>query len=169
MSKASSFALVGRFALTAVLGAAVGLAAPETVRAQSQTELSSASTRVPIEELTAQWASLERPLLGVPDVTDLQRDAIELLEERYRKQFNYEAVPIRNARVALLQRGPFERQAIELALQRMTELRKRELVQLRSLLTEAQRVPYDANLRAIAAEEAAADAKREREAQFYTP
>ena len=169
MSKASSFAIVGRFALTAALGVAAVLAAPETVRAQSQTELAPASTRVPIEELTAQWASLERPLLGVPDLTDLQRDAIELLEERYRKLFNYEAVPIKNARLALLQRGPFERQAIELALQRMTELRKRQLVQLRSLLTEAQRVPYDANLRAIAAEEAAAETKREREAQFYTP
>jgi Spy/CpxP family protein refolding chaperone len=131
--------------------------------------VAAAPAKMTLEELTAQWASLERPLLGVPDLTDLQRDAIELLEDRYRKQFNDEAVPIRNARVTMLQRGPFERQAIERALERMVELRKKELSQLRGLLTEAQRVPYDANLRAIAAEEAAAEAKRNREAAFYTP
>ena len=152
----------------ALFGAMVLLALPSMGHAQD-VAAAAAPAKMTLEELTAQWASLERPLLGVPDLTDLQRDAIELLEDRYRKQFIDEAAPIRNARVALLQRGPFERQAIERALQRMAELRKRELVQLRGLLTDAQRVPYDANLRAIAAEEAAAEAKRDREAAFYTP
>jgi len=154
--------------VAALFGAVVLLALPSMGHAQD-VAVAAAPAKMTLEELTAQWASLERPLLGVPDLTDLQRDAIELLEDRYRKQFNDEAAPIRNARVALLQRGPFERQAIERALERMTELRKKELVQLRGLLTEAQRVPYDENLRAIAAEEAAAEAKRNREAAFYTP
>ena len=152
----------------AVWCSSVSFAAPAVVCAQD-VAVAAAQPRMTLEELTAQWASLERPLIGVPDLSDLQRDAIELLEERYRKQFSDEAVPIRNARVALLQRGPFDRQAIERALQRMAELRKKQLAQLRTLLTEPQRVPYDANLRAIAAEEAAAETKRDREAAFYTP
>ena len=61
-----------------------------------------------IEELTAQWASLELPLLGISNLTDLQRDAIEILEEKYRKLFNDESGPIRAARITLYQRGPFE-------------------------------------------------------------
>ncbi len=156
-----------RTMIAAVFGSASVFVMPAMVQAQ---ELAAATgPKMTLEDLTAQWASLERPLVGVPDLTDLQRDAIELLEERYRKQFNDEAAPIRSARVALLQRGPFERQSIERALQRMAELRKKELTQLRGLLTEAQRVPYDVNLRAIAAEEAAAEARRDREAAFYTP
>lgn len=159
---------IRRLSVAFLVGAVVQCVPVAAARAQDAT-VAAAPAKMTLEELTAQWASLERPLLGVPDLSDLQRDAIELLEERYRKQFNDEAAPIRNARVTLLQRGPFERQAIERALERMAELRKKELVQLRGLLTEAQRVTYDANLRAIAAEEAEAEAKRQREAAFYTP
>jgi Spy/CpxP family protein refolding chaperone len=128
-----------------------------------------APARVSIEDLTAQWASLELPLLGVTDLTDLQRDAIELLEDKYRKLFNDEAGPIRAARVTLYQRGPFERQNVERALERMAELRKRELELTRSLLTDAQRPRYDENLKAIAAQEALANSRREREAAFFIP
>ena len=122
-----------------------------------------------IEDLTAQWASLERPLLGVENLSDLQRDAIELLEEKYRQEMDKAADLIRSARVMLERRGPFERHDVERALQRMTELRRRELELCRAILTEAQRPKYDANLRTIAAEEAAAETKREREAAFFTP
>lgn len=122
-----------------------------------------------IEELTAQWASLELPLLGVSSLTDLQRDAIEILEEKYRKLFNDEAGPIRAARITLYQRGPFERHNVERALERMAELRKRELELTRTLLTDDQRIRYDANLKAIAAQELAANTKRDREAAFFTP
>lgn len=135
----------------------------------AQGTVAGSQPRMSIEDLTAQWASLERPLLNVTELTDLQRDAIELLEDRYRKLFNDEAGPIRSARVTLLQRGPFERQGVERALQRMAELRKKELAQLRTLLTESQRVTYDENLKAIAIEESAAEARREREAAFVTP
>lgn len=131
--------------------------------------MGSAAARPTIDELTAQWASVERPLIGVTDLSDLQRDAIELLEEKHRKLFNDEAAPLRAARIALLQRGPFERQRVEQALQRMAELRRKELQLLRGLLTDAQRVRYDENLKVLAAEEAAADAKRDREAAFVTP
>jgi Spy/CpxP family protein refolding chaperone len=127
------------------------------------------AAKASIEDLTAQWASLELPLLGVSTLTDLQRDAIELLEEKYRKLFNDEAGPIRAARITLYQRGPFERQNVERALERMAELRKRELELTRSLLNDDQRVRYDQNVKAIAAQEAAADAKRDREAAFVTP
>ena len=64
-----------------------------TQRLSAQAEAT--APKATIEELTAQWASLEMPLLGVPNLTDLQRDAIELLEEKYRKLFNDEAGPIR--------------------------------------------------------------------------
>ena len=88
------------------------------------------------------------------ELTDLQRDAIELLEEKYRKLFNDEAGPIRAARIALLQNSQnFQRQDVERALARMAGLRKRELELLRNILTDAQRVPFDANLRVLAAEE----------------
>lgn len=133
-------------------------------------QVASASARPSIEELTAAWASLERPLLGVEELTDLQRDAIELLEEKYRKLFNDEAGPIRAARIALLQNSQnFQRQDVERALERMAALRKRELELLRNLLTDTQRVRYDQNLRAIAAEEQDARTRRDREAAFYTP
>lgn len=158
-----------QFIATAALLLAVMCVVVPTVGAQSGAGATPTQPARPIEELTAQWASLELPLLGVAELSDLQRDAIELLEERYRKLFNDEAGPIRAARVTLLQRGPFERQQVERALARMSELRKRELTQLRTLLTEGQRVKYDENLKVIAQMEAAAETKREREAAFVTP
>ncbi len=132
-------------------------------------QAAAAPSKATIEELTAQWASLELPLLDVSNLTDLQRDAIELLEGKYRKLFNDEAGPIRAARVTLYQRGPFERQNVERALERMAELRKRELALTRTLLTDEQRIKYDLNLKAIAAQEVAANVKRDREAAFVTP
>lgn len=153
-------------AATFALGASIGTAR----RAEAQeVGMGSAASRPSLDELTAQWASVERPLLGVTDLTDLQRDAIELLEEKHRKLFDNEAGPIRAARIALLQRGPFERQRVEQALQRMAELRRRELQLLRGILTDAQRVRYDENLKVLAAEEAAAVLRRDREAAFFTP
>jgi len=160
--RARRLALVGTLALGASLGSARRCGAQEVW-------MGSAAARPSIADLTAQWASLERPLLGVTELTDLQRDAIELLEEKHRKLFDKEAGPIRAARIALLQRGPFERQAVEQALQRMAELRRRELQLLRGLLTDTQRVRYDENLKGLAAEEAAAQVKRDREAAFVTP
>ena len=71
--------------------------------------------------------------------------------------------------MTLYQRGPFERQNVERALERMAELRKRELALTRTLLTDEQRIRYDLNLKAIAAQEAAANVKRDREAAFVTP
>lgn len=147
----------------------VSIASASIVTAQSTVASNAAQPKLSIEELTAQWASLELPLLGVTDLSDLQRDAIELLEEKYRKLFNDEAGPIRAARVTLYQRGPFERQNVERALERMSELRRRELTLTRTLLTQAQRVRYDENLKQIAAQEADANAKRDREAAFFTP
>ena len=165
MTKSMAGAALRRVAL--VIGVTVASAA--IVAAQSTVASSATQPKLSIEELTAQWASLELPLLGVTDLSDLQRDAIELLEEKYRKLFNDEAGPIRAARVTLYQRGPFERQNVERALERMGDLRKRELVLTRTLLTESQRVRYDENLKLIAAQEADANAKREREAAFVTP
>lgn len=156
-----------RLALLSALGLGASMLFPRVSMAQGT--VAASQPRMSIDDLTVQWASLERPLLNVMELTDLQRDAIELLEERYRRLFNDEAGPIRAARVTLLQRGPFERQGIERALQRMTELRKKELAQLRTLLSESQRVTYDENLKAITIEEAAAEARREREAAFFTP
>ena len=144
-----------------------GLTCALASRASAQSD--GAPVKATIEELTAQWASLELPLLGVSNVSDLQRDAIEILEEKYRKLFNDEAGPIRAARITLYQRGPFERQNVARALERMAELRKRELELTRSLLTDDQRIRYDANLKAIAALEASANTKRDREAAFVTP
>ncbi len=165
MTNFLSGALLRRAAL--LIGVSVASAA--IVPAQSPVASNAAQPKLSIEELTAQWASLELPLLGVTDLSDLQRDAIELLEEKYRKLFNDEAGPIRAARVTLYQRGPFERQNVERALERMGELRRRELALTRTLLTETQRVRYDENLKLIAAQEADANAKREREAAFVTP
>ncbi|MCC7054200.1 MAG: hypothetical protein IT355_13120 [Gemmatimonadaceae bacterium] len=144
---------------------------PMAVRpAAAQQVASNAPVRLSIEELTAQWASLERPLLGVTELTDLQRDAIELLEEKYRKLFNDEAGPIRAARSALLQNSQnFARQDVERALSRMAALRKRELELLRTILTDAQRVRYDENLKVLDAEEEDARLRRAREEAFYTP
>lgn len=147
----------------------LALAGGQALTAQATIANGSAQPKLSIEELTAQWASLELPLLGVADLTDLQRDAIELLEEKFRKLFNDEAGPIRAARVTLYQRGPFERQNIARALERMSDLRTRELELTRTILTEAQRPRFDDNLKAIAAQEAAANTKREREAAFFTP
>ncbi len=155
--------------LLVAAGLSIGCAFASASALAAQEAVATRSTGPAIEELTAQWASLERPLLGVTDLTDLQRDAIEMLEDRYRKLFNDEAAPIRAARIALLQRGPFERQNVERALARMAELRKKELALTRNILTEAQRVKYDENLKVLEEEEAAAEAKRQREAAFVTP
>lgn len=160
---------IGRIIAAGVFVLGASLVTTNTSGAQATTVASGATARQSIEELTAQWASLERPLLGVTELTDLQRDAIELLEDRYRKLFNDEAGPIRSARAMLMRKGPFDRHGVELALNRMTELRKKELAQLRTLLTDAQRVRYDANLKQLEAEEAAAQLVRDREAAFVTP
>jgi Spy/CpxP family protein refolding chaperone len=137
--------------------------------AGAQTVATAATRKLSLEELTTQWASLERPLIGVTDLSDQQRDVIELLEDKYRRLFADESTPLRNARLALAQRGPFDRIEVERALDRIAELRKLQLVQMRQALTEAQRVRYDANVKEIAAEEAAAIIRRERDAAFYTP
>jgi hypothetical protein len=165
MSVSQCKAALRRFGLLTVLT----VAGAEALAAQASVANAVSQPRLSIEELTAQWASLELPLQGVPDLSDLQRDAIELLEEKFRKLFNDEAAPIRAARVTLYQRGPFERQNIARAIERMTDLRTRELELTRTLLSDAQRPRFDANLKAIAAYEAAANTQREREAAFYTP
>ena len=159
----------GRILATGLFVLGSSLATSTVSSAQATTVASGATARQSIEDLTAQWASLERPLVGVSDLTDLQRDAIELLEDRYRTSFNDEAGPIRSARAMLMRKGPFDRHGVERALDRMTELRKKELAQLRTLLTDAQRVRYDANLKQLEAEEAAAQQVRDREAAFVTP
>lgn len=155
---------------------AVGLATTLTASlapaalAQEQAVASAKPARLSLEDLTAQWASLERPLLGVTELTDLQRDAIELLEEKHRALFLAEAGPIRAARTALMWNSQnFQRQDVERALTRIAGLRKSQLQLLRGFLTEAQRVKYDQNLKVLEAEEAAARAQRERDEAFYTP
>ncbi|MDZ7629833.1 MAG: hypothetical protein U5K74_00395 [Gemmatimonadaceae bacterium] len=167
MSSSRRITRAFRLALAAV---AVTVTAAPAVVAQSSTVASSAPTRMSIEDMTAQWASLERPLIGITELTDLQRDAIELMEEKYRKLFLKEAGPIRAARIALLQNSQnFARQDVERALDRMASLRKLQLQQLRGVLTDAQRVRYDENLKALAAEEEAARLQRIRDEAFYTP
>jgi hypothetical protein len=158
-------------ALRSLLGLAVftTLLAP-AIAAQNGTVASATPTRLSIEDLTAQWASLERPLLGVTELTDLQRDAIELLEEKYRKLFMDEAGPIRAARTALMQNSQnFARQDVERALERMAGLRKRQLELLRGVLTPAQHVKFDENMKAMTEEEEAAKEKRIRDEAFYIP
>jgi len=137
--------------------------------AQSRDVASAASVKLTIDELTAQWASLERPLIGVTNLSDVQRDAIEMLEDRHRKLFDEAAGPIRNARQMLLRQGPFDRHGVERALDAITELRKHQLELLRRLLTDDQRIRFDENMKEVNAEEASAVAKRQRDAQFYTP
>lgn len=149
---------------------ALTLSGAAALQAQGATIASATPIRVSLEYLTIEWASLERPLIGVIELTDVQRDAIELLEEKYRNLFKIEAGPIRSARVALLQNSQnFARQDVERALERMAALRKRQLVALRGVLTDAQRVRYDENMKALAMEEEAARTSRERDENFYIP
>lgn len=157
-------------ALAAATLVALSVAAPRTARAQGNAIASARPVRFSIEDLSAQWASLERPLIGVTELTDLQRDAIELLEEKHRGLFFNEAVPIRDAREKLLLNAQnFPRQQVERALERISSLRKKQLLLLRGILTDAQRVRYDENLKVLEAEEAAARVKRDRDEAFYTP
>jgi len=161
--------LVGRAVASWAL-VALTLSGHRALQAQGATIASATPTRVSLEYLTTEWASLERPLIGVIELTDVQRDAIELLEEKYRNLFKIESGPIRSARVALLQNGQnFARQDVERALERMAALRKRQLVALRGVLTDAQRVRYDENMKALAMEEEAARTSRERDENFYIP
>jgi hypothetical protein len=140
------------------------------VLAQATTVASGTVSRLSIEELTSQWASLERPLLGVTGLTEPQYTAIELLEEKYRKLFLDEARPIRAARSALMQNSQnFRRQDVERALERIAFQRKRQLELIRDVLTVEQRVRFDENLKVLAAEEAEAKTRRERDEAFYTP
>jgi Spy/CpxP family protein refolding chaperone len=156
--------------LTVIGLTAAAIAVPQRATAQSGLLASNGpSKKFSLEELASQWASLERPLLGVTGLTDEQRDVIEALEEKYRKQMNNDAGPIREARVMVLQRGPFDRQMVEVALMRMKELRRNQLSELRAALTTEQRVKYDANLKQMEAEEEAANMVRERDAAFYVP
>ncbi len=153
---------------TAVI--ALGCALPASVSAQGRSVASAATPLFSVEELAAQWASLERPLIGVSDLTDLQRDAIEILEEQYRAQIAREAIPMRDAREKLLMNAQnFPRQQVERALERIVALRKKQLQLLRGILTDAQRVRYDQNLKVLEAEEEAARLKRDRDEAFYTP
>jgi Spy/CpxP family protein refolding chaperone len=165
---ASPFRTTAFCSVVALSLATVSLA--PAAHAQNTNVAAATPSRLSLEELTAQWASLERPLLGVTDLTDTQRDAIELLEEKYRKAFLNEATPIRNARTALMQnRENFARQDVERALDRITSLRKQQLALMREVLTDAQRVRYNENLKVMEAEEAAAKAQRERDEAFYVP
>ena len=149
---------------------ALGGIAPQSVSAQGRTLASAATPLFSVEELAAQWASLERPLIGVNELTDLQRDAIEILEEQYRALIAREAMPMRDAREKLLMNAQnFPRQQVERALERIVALRKKQLQLLRGILTDAQRVRYDQNLKVLEAEEEAARLKRDRDEAFYTP
>lgn len=157
-------------AIRLAFAAAAILSGAPTAHAQSGTVASATPTRMSIEDMTAQWASLERPLDGVTELTDLQRDAIELLEEKYRKLFVNETGPIRTARAALLQNSQnFARQDVERALDKMAALRKLQLQQMRGVLSDTQRVRYDENLKVIAAQEEAARLRRHESEAFYTP
>jgi Spy/CpxP family protein refolding chaperone len=158
--------LLLRSATLAALSCAV--AAP-IVSAQGPVFATADKKRFSIEDLAARWASLERPMIGIEGLTDTQRDSIEALEERYRKQLNDAAAPIKDARREMMRQGPFDRQVIETALMRMKALRQKQLAELGTLLTREQRVKYDQNLKEIEAEEAAADLIRERDAAFYNP
>lgn len=153
-----------------MLSVTVSVLAPAAC-AQSDAMTSATPSRLTIEELTAQWASLERPLLGVTELTDLQRDAIERLETQYRRILHHEAGPIRFARPALEANSlNVARRDVAVALERMASLRTRQLESLRKVLTDAQRVMFDANLQVLAAEEAEASDRRERDAvYFYSP
>ncbi len=168
MSTSRTAGLTVRLAFAAAT--IVALSAAPAAQAQSGTIASATPTRMSIEDMTAQWASLELPLDGVTELSDLQRDAIELLEEKYRKLFMNESGPIRTARAALLQNSQnFARQDVERALDKMAALRKQQLQQMRGILTEAQRSRYDENLKVIAAQEEAARLRRLESEAFYTP
>jgi Flp pilus assembly CpaE family ATPase len=159
-----------RLLVLAATAIALGGVAPTSVSAQGRSLASAATPLFSVEELAAQWASLERPLIGVTELTDLQRDAIEILEEQYRGLIAKEAVPMRDAREKLLMNAQnFPRQQVERALERIVALRKKQLQLLRGILTDAQRVRYDQNLKVLEAEEEAARLKRDRDEAFYTP
>ncbi len=157
-------------ALAALAAIVLTGGAPSTVFGQGNAIASAGAAKFSIEDLSAQWASLERPLIGITGLTDLQRDAIELLEEKHRGLFFNEAIPIREAREKLLINPQnFPRQQVERSLDRISALRKKQLQLLRGILTDAQRVRYDENLKVLEAEEAAARLKRDRDEAFYTP
>jgi Spy/CpxP family protein refolding chaperone len=170
MSSSVARTVVRRLAWTAAVVAALSGGIAAESEAQGNAIASATPARFSIEDLSAQWASLERPLLGVTDLTDLQRDAIELLEEKHRGLFFNEAIPIRDAREKLLMNSQnFPRQQVERALDRISSLRKKQLQLLRGILTDAQRVKFDENLKVLEVEEAAARLRRERDEAFYTP
>ena len=170
MSSSVARTVICRLAWTAAVVATLSGTTAAVSEAQGNAIASATPARFSIEDLAAQWASLERPLMGVTELSDLQRDAIELLEEKHRGLFYTEAIPIRDAREKLLMNPQnFPRQQVERALERISSLRKKQLQLLRSILTEAQRVKYDENLKVLEAEEAAARLKRDRDEAFYTP
>ena len=90
-------------------------------------------------------ASLEYVLLGIPGLTDAQRDQLEALEATTRESIARAAAPLRDARRNNLRGWPSEPDMHEAPLNRIAVIRNTSLDRAREILDVSQRERFDRN------------------------
>lgn len=110
-----------RYLIRRVLGVALlGTLCSHSVVAQSETKVHLKT----INALISTWASLELFLLDAPSLSDSQRGTVEVFEEALRKELFATAAPIRDANAGCANRWPFPHDAVDSAIDRMSQVRE---------------------------------------------
>ncbi len=149
------------------VAATLAILSPASLAAQSAAVAQKAATYGPVRLTNAQEllrrvfveASVELPLLGVPDITDSLRSHIELLEAETRAAMMAEARVLRDVPWARLQAFDIEhdllssanlyrveRARIDEELAAIAAIRNRQLAAMSAVLTAAQRRIFDSNV-----------------------
>jgi len=140
-----------RYLIRRVLGVALlGTLCSHSVVAQSETKVHLKT----INALISTWASLELFLLDAPSLSDSQRGTVEVFEEALRKELFATAAPIRDANAGCANRWPFPHDAVDSAIDRMSQVRERRFDQARSFMTPDQQRVFDRNRERLAAVQA---------------
>lgn len=133
-----------RFAL------AVALLLPAAVRAQqtatNQLSLTGRnSPAVEFQEMVSISGSLEFVLVGVPGLTDTQRDSIEVIEQALRDTILRHATPMQHGRRSLTAWWSAEQILFEREVNAIVWARLSAMDRLRDVLTPEQRVLFERN------------------------
>ena len=122
------------------------LVAPGALHAQRRSTPIPTPEDVLFADRVALSASLEDALLGVPGISDFQRDTVQTLEQTLREAIAVQGMAIRRSRRAASNRWPSEPELVERELNAIVSARDAALVRLRATLSEAQRDRFDRNV-----------------------
>jgi hypothetical protein len=141
-----------RFVFSAMLF--VALAVPAIATAQSTPSVrhgrmipvARTAEDVRYHEVVERFASAEHLMLGVPNISDQQREHLERLESAARDEIFELALPLREARRTVLRGWPLEGDVYERAINAVVVRQRALFTDARGLLTPPQAAVYDANM-----------------------